>query len=1071
MTAPLPMDTPGRWGRTANAMRHPIESMRSMVGEGPLYVLIILFALNGVDELTRTAFGVLSPDIADEFGVGLTGIFTVLAFVAAVALGLQIPIANLADRYNRVRLAVLGGVILAVFSTLVGLAPNIWMVGITMGAAGLGKSFIDPTHNSLLADHYSPDHRAKVFAFHRGANAVGQFIGPLLAGFIAYYFSWRVPFLIFGPIILAVSLLALTIKEPVRGRWEREAAGASDEALDVEEPPPSMVEAWRMCWKVDSLRRIYRTLPFLAPAIVGFVSFASFLYAEEFGLDERSRGVVASLTEPAQIAGLIVGAAVGTRLFRKDPSLVFRFLGVVTLAVAVFAVGFALSPAWFITIGEIKLPWVAVILNALISGSLAFLTPGILAALSVAIPARSRAMGFSMMSAFVIPGLVLLPLIGVFGDAWGIRVGMLAMAPMFAIGGLSIQSAGVFIKRDMEDVWTTSAARSEVLAQRRAGEAKLLLVRGIEVSYGDVQVLFDVDIEVDEGEIVALLGTNGAGKSTLLKAICGVAEADRGAVLFDGVDITHAPPNEIAGKGLVQVPGGRGVFPSLTVAENLQAAAWMDRHNRSLVHERIDGVYETFPILKDRIHEPAANLSGGQQQMLALGMSFLSHPRLVMIDELSLGLAPLVVAQLLDIVRQMADQGTTVIVVEQSVNVALTLADRAYFMEKGEVRFSGPTAELLNRPDVLRSVFLEGAVKGMEASSADVEIEVSSHEVADSGAGPSLVTGPRHEAPHDLDSLPDGGLIHVGGTDGVRVDGEGNQHAETEATGEAETLEVESAESPESVDLRHSPPALEIIDVTRRFGGISAVSHVSMRVEKGEILGLIGPNGAGKTTLFDIISGFTRVDEGHLTMNGTDITNMAPHRRAAAGLGRSFQDAALFPSLTVEQTIAVAHERWLDVRNPVMEALWLPAAFETELAVGESVDRLIGMFGLEAYRTKFVHELSTGSRRIVDIAALVAHRPRLVMLDEPSSGIAQREAEALEPVIRSMRDELDLTVMIIEHDMPLLTSVVDRLIALEQGSVIATGSAEEVLADPVVVSSYLGGNDAAITRSGLAGSR
>ncbi len=1004
---------PGRLGRTANALMHPVRTMRTMVGEGPLYVLVILFMLNGVDELTRTAFSVLSPDIADDLGIGLAGIFTALAFVAAVSLGLQVPIANLADRHNRVRLAVLGGLIMAVFTSLVGLSPNIWIVGITMGAAGLGKSFIDPTHNSLLSDQYAPENRPSVFAFHRAANAVGQFIGPLMAGFLAYYFSWRVPFFIFGPLIAVAALAALAIRDPTRGRWEREAAGATGEALETEEPPPSMAESWRMCWKVGSLRRIYRTLPFLAPAIVGFVSFASFLYAEEFGMDERSRGVVTALTEPTQLVGLIVGARIGTKLFLRDPKLVFRFLGWVTLGVAVGAAAFALSPAWFITIGGIKLPWVAVVINALIAGSLAFLLPGILAALSVVIPARARSMGFAMMSVFVIPGLVLLPLIGSLGDAWGMRAGMLLMVPLFLVGGFSISSAGSLIKDDIEDVWTGSAARSEVLAKRRAGESKLLLVRGLDVAYGDVQVLFGVDIEVDEGEVVALLGTNGAGKSTLLRAICGITEADRGAVMFDGVDITHAPPNEIAAKGLVQIPGGNGVFPTLTVAENLQAAAWMDRHNRSVVDERVESVYETFEVLRERKAEPAVNLSGGQQQMLAVGMSFLSSPRLVMIDELSLGLAPLVVAQLLEIVRKMADDGTTVLVVEQSVNVALTLADRAYFMEKGEVRFAGPTAELLERPDVLRSVFLEGASKGLERRD---------------GGAPAPV--------------PESADPESGDTRSTQVSG-----------------------GPE-IDLRERPEILRLTDVTRRFGGINAVSRVDLSVRTGEILGFLGPNGAGKTTLFDIVSGFTLVDRGEIRLDGVDVTRMSPQRRSALGLGRSFQDAALFGALTVEQTLSVAHERWMDVRSPLMEALWLPAPFESEEAVRHSVDSLIDLFGLGAYRSKFVHELSTGSRRIVDIACLAAHRPKLVLLDEPSSGIAQREAESLGPIIRRMRDELELTVMIIEHDMPLLASVSDRLVAMEQGSVISQGEVADVLEDPAVVTSYLGGDPEAIARSG-----
>ncbi|MGI9578237.1 MAG: MFS transporter, partial [Microthrixaceae bacterium] len=876
---------------------------------------------------------------ADDFGVGLAGIFTVLALVAAVALGLQVPVASLADRYNRVRLAVFGGLLMAVFTTLVGFSPGLWILGITMAATGLGKSFIDPTHNSLLADHFSPDVRARVFAFHRAANSVGQFVGPLVAGFVAFYFSWRTPFIIFGPIILVASLAALFIKEPIRGRFEREAAGATGEVADTEEPPPSMAESWRMCWKVDSLRRIYRTLPFLAPAVVGFVSFASFFYADEFGLDERSRGVVASLTEPVQIAGLIIGASVGTRLFMKDPKLVFRFLGRVTLLVAALAIGFALSPAWFIDIGEIRLPWVSILLNAGISGLLAFLIPGILAALSVAIPPRSRAMGFSMMSVFVIPGLAFLPILGALGDAWGIRTGMLLMVPMFTVGGFAIQSAGKFIQRDMNDVWTGSAARSEVLHKRRQGEAKMLLVKDLNVAYGDVQVLFDVSVEIDEGEVVALLGTNGAGKSTLLGAISGITEADRGAVIFDGVDITHAPPNEIAAKGIVQMPGGKGVFPTLSIAENLRAAAWMNRGDVELVDERVAHVYETFPALADRQSEAAANLSGGQQQMLALGMAFLSRPRLLMIDELSLGLAPLVVEQLLGIVRDIAAAGTTVVIVEQSVNVALTLADRAYFMEKGEIRFEGPTQDLLDRPDVLRSVFMEGAAKASAGSSGN-------------GSG--------------------------------SVNGSGNGNKPTRVAAKRSLDEV---------------PMLRLAGITKRFGGITAVHDVNLDVAEGEILGFLGANGAGKTTLFDIVSGFTRLDSGRIELGGVDVTHLPPHERAAVGLGRSFQDAALFPSLTVEQTLAVAHELVVDVRNPLLEASWMPAAFESEEAVSRSVDHLIELFGLGTYRSKFVHELSTGSRRIVDIAALVAHRPKVVLLDEPSSGIAQRESEALVPVI------------------------------------------------------------------------
>lgn len=1005
----IPVVTPttgGPWyARFARAVAHPIAWLRDLCGDGPVYALLLLFGLNAVDEFGRSAFAVLSPNIAEHFDTGVGGISVVISVAFAASLALTVPVANLADRSNRVHLAVLGGLVLVVFQVGVGLSPTIVVLAIMMAGTSIGKSIIDPTHNSLLADYFPVGVRPRIYSFHRAANTAGQFVAPLSAGVIAAAFGWRAPFFVFAIPTLILVLFALRLHEPVRGAQERRASGASEDSIATEEEPPSFSESWRMCWKIDSLRRIYRTLPFLAPAMVGFLTFASFLYADEFGLDEQQRGFLLSFTEPFQLIGLTIGARLGMKAFAQDPSALFRLLSRVIFVVTAMALVFAWSPNVAVAVGA----------NVVITSSLAFVVPGIFAALSLAIPPRSRAMGFSMGSVFILPGLVLVPIIGALGEAWGIRWGMSAMAPIFLIGGLAIASAGGLIRRDIADVWTTAAARSEAAYERRQGRSKLLLVRGLDVSYGDVQVLFGVDLEVGEGETIALLGTNGAGKSTLLKAISGIVEADRGAVMFDGRDVTHAPPNEIAGHGIVQVPGGQGVFPGLTVIENLRAASWLDRRDKRLVETRIEQVLEMFPVLRERLHEPAANLSGGQQQMLGLGMAFLSRPRLIMIDELSLGLAPVVVEQLLDIVRGFREQGTTVIIVEQSVNVALSLADEAFFMEKGEIRFHGPTAELLERPDVLRSVFLEGAAAGMAAASG------SGDDV--SGDGNGRIHAHAHGRPTDeRPAAPDGEIL-----------------------------------------------ALEVVGVSRSFGGIRAVDDVSFSVASGEILGLIGPNGAGKTTLFDLISGYTPVDRGHVRLAGREITGLAPDRRARLGLGRSFQDAALFPAMTVEQTLAVALERWLEVRDPINAALHLPGAFDTQEAVERRVDELISLLGLEAFRSKFVHELSTGSRRIVDLGCLVAHRPSVVLLDEPSSGIAQRETEALGPVLARIRDELGASMLIIEHDMPLVTSVSNRLLALEQGRVVTTGSADDVLHHPEVIASYLGTTEAVIARSGGAG--
>ena len=965
-----------------------------ITGGAAIYPILVLFGLNVVDELDRTAFGVLVPNIRDAFGLNLTGLLALVGAVSVVALALQIPIASLSDRHNRVLITWVGALAWAFFSLLTGLAWSVIVLGIARAGSGIGKAVVDPTHNSLIADYYDIPSRPRVYSFHRAANAVGAIIGPLTAGVIAYRWGWRWPFIVFTFPTLVFVVLAWRLREPKRGVYERRAAGASEEAAQTEEARPSFAESWRIVWKIDSLRRIWYALPFLAVSLIGFSVLAALLYEQIFHLDERARGIIAACVEPAQLVGLIIGARIATRVMAKGGAeAILGFLSKVAFIICVGLIVFALAPYL----------WVTIVVNFVITGMGAILAPGIFAALSLAIPPRARSMGFSVASLWIIPGLIILPIIGYIGDHAGLRTGMLLMTPLFLVGGLILGTTKNTINSDIADVWRATAARSEVAYERAQGRAKLLLVRGLQVSYGSVQVLFDVDMEIEEGTCVALLGTNGAGKSTLLKAISGVVEADRGTVIFDGREMTHAPPNEIAAFGIRQVPGGQGVFLNLTVDENLHCASWLHRHDKEATEEGIERVLALFPVLADRFDDLAGNLSGGQQQMLALGMAFLSKPRLLMIDELSLGLAPVVVAQLLPLIDRLRETGTTVILVEQSVNLALTVADTAYFMERGQIRFHGPTAELLNRPDLVRSVFIEGASSKLDAQPA---------------------------TPNGDDELA------------------------------ATTREID----------RTVAPVLSTSGLSIAFGGNRAVDDVSIDVYPGEVLGTIGPNGAGKTTLFDIISGYLRADSGVVRLNGRDVTSMGPAGRAEHGLGRSFQDAALFSSLTVEQTIAVACERWVKVRDPFSAALHLPNAYDSERAVEARVRELVDLLGLGIHRTKFTRELSTGTKRVVGLACLLAHRPSVILLDEPSSGIAQKEVEALVPVLLRIRDETGASLVVIEHDMPLLRSVSDRMVAMDQGAVIAAGDPTEVLTAPQVVESYLGTTTDAIERSGAIGS-
>jgi ABC-type branched-subunit amino acid transport system ATPase component len=233
----------------------------------------------------------------------------------------------------------------------------------------------------------------------------------------------------------------------------------------------------------------------------------------------------------------------------------------------------------------------------------------------------------------------------------------------------------------------------------------------IDFAYGKLQVLFGISIEVYRGEALALLGTNGAGKSTLLRAIAGLEQATAGRVIFDNQDITGVPAEQLAARGIVLIPGGRAVFTDMTVDENLQIQAMSLRKRRAWVRERRELVLSTFPRLAERLGQQAGSLSGGEQQQLALAKALLLDPKVLCVDELSLGLAPVIVGELLEIVERIHQSGVTVVLVEQSLNIACKLCERAVFLEKGEVRFEGRTADLLERDDIARAVFLGEATK------------------------------------------------------------------------------------------------------------------------------------------------------------------------------------------------------------------------------------------------------------------------------------------------------------------------------------------------------------------------
>ena len=223
----------------------------------------------------------------------------------------------------------------------------------------------------------------------------------------------------------------------------------------------------------------------------------------------------------------------------------------------------------------------------------------------------------------------------------------------------------------------------------------LLEIKDLEVNYGVIKAIKGVSFDVNEGEIIALIGANGAGKTTILHTITGLIQAKKGSIVFDGKELTKTPPHKIVSMGMAHVPEGRRIFQQLSVLENLKLGAYT-RKDKSEIASTLKMVYERFPRLEERKNQVAGTLSGGEQQMLAMGRALMSKPRIILMDEPSMGLSPLLVSEIFDIIKVINESGTTVLLVEQNAKKALSIADRAYVLETGNITLSGDAKDLIN---------------------------------------------------------------------------------------------------------------------------------------------------------------------------------------------------------------------------------------------------------------------------------------------------------------------------------------------------------------------------------------
>jgi MFS family permease len=431
----------------------------------PAFPLFVLFGLNAVDELDRSAFAVLLPDIRDHFDLSNAGALRLVSLTTIAVLLIEVPLSFYCDRGKRVRIAATGAAIWALFSMGTGAAVSVGMLVAARIGAGGGRAVVTPTHSSLLSDFYEPAARVKVFSVHRQANSVGQILGPLVAGVLALHFGFRVPFFVFAVPTLVFVVLALRLREPVRGYHERRAAGVEEAAAQVADAPEPVWATMRVLSDVRTIRRIWWSVPFLGILLFGIPTLLALVYEDVFELDSAARGAIAAGVEPLQVIGVFVAMPRIARVAMRDPGFLLRFVAIVGAVDGVLIVVLAYAPHVAI----------AVAMHALLAASIGTLAPAFFALISIVAPARVRAASFSTISVFAIPGIaVFLPVIGQVSDALGIQASMVTLVPIAVMAGLILSSAAKYV---MDDI---AAAHADTLTRADLATAPTELLDPIE---------------------------------------------------------------------------------------------------------------------------------------------------------------------------------------------------------------------------------------------------------------------------------------------------------------------------------------------------------------------------------------------------------------------------------------------------------------------------------------------------------------------------------------------------------------------------------------------------------------
>jgi ABC-type branched-subunit amino acid transport system ATPase component/sugar phosphate permease len=712
--------------------RPSFQLTRRLVGASrwPLTLLTAIYALNVTDQYVVPT---LFPLLKQEFGLSdsALGILS-SSYVIVVMIG-TVPFGYLADRRRRTRVISWGTAAWGATMIWTGLAWSYASLLVGRMSLGLWDPCDNPTSQSLLADYYPTVQRSKVMSVYQTGQLIGILIVPIAAA-MATEWGWRAPFFFLAIPAFIVAILARRLPEPVRGQQDRlqQDLAARLAHRSVYDTMPAR----------QAYRELFRVRAFTLAAVssgVGSLFFGSIgTWAPTFFVRYHDMSISQAATA---ISLLALGGLVGVLLsgwmadyltfrgFRAGRVLVGAVARLIAFPLFVLTFTLANTPLMLLcfTLASMCLVAPQAVLNA---------------ARADVLHARLRGRGTAIdivvqsVCAAIAPALV-----GFLSDEIGLRAAFLTLVPLMGLSGLLLLGAVrpyIREERRLREIVRAEAlgdggdgagppeegdgggdgagdgdggdgspgpatarepprpeAAGALTTTAEPAEARrLLAVEDLDLCYGPIQVLFGVGFEVAEGGIHALVGRNGVGKTTLLSAIAGLVDGQRGRIVYDGVDLTGVPPDQRVRLGITLMSGGRSTFPTLSVEENLWMGAYPFHDSDALVGQRLDAVLGVFPQLASRLRQSGGTLSGGEQQMVALGRALMAGPRLLLVDELSLGLAPRVIEQLLPVVQGIRQLGTTVIIVEQSVTVALEVADTVMFMEKGVVTPLGDASAL-----------------------------------------------------------------------------------------------------------------------------------------------------------------------------------------------------------------------------------------------------------------------------------------------------------------------------------------------------------------------------------------